>query len=56
MINVCMLADDSACPQDSKDGSVVKLPKKGKYRQRAHSNPLVDVHFDVPVSPNDVKW
>ena len=51
-----VLTDNSACTQDSKDGLVAKLPKKGKYRQRAHSNPLVDVHFDVPVSPNDVKW
>eukprot|EP00889_Picochlorum_renovo_P002442 jgi/Picre1/29472/NNA_004860.t1 len=39
---------------DGKD--IVKLPRKGKYRQRAHSNPLLDVHFDVPTKPSDVDW
>jgi len=50
--------DIGVCTQDSikEEVAEVKLPKKGKYRQRAHSNPLVDVHFDVPVSPDDVKW
>lgn len=45
--------------QDEKkiDGkAIVKLPSKGKYRQRAHSNPLLDVHFDVPTKPSDVDW
>lgn len=34
----------------------VKLPKKSKYRQRAHCNPLQDVHVDVPIGPDDVNW
>ncbi|KAG7668324.1 hypothetical protein KSW81_002216 [Nannochloris sp. 'desiccata'] len=34
----------------------VKLPKKAKYRQRAHSNPLVDAHFDIPLNPDHMNW
>lgn len=36
--------------------SQVAMPRKALYRQRAHSNPLLDAHFDVPLSPNHVKW
>ena len=36
--------------------SQVKLPKKAMYRQRAHSNPLVDAHFDIPLSPDHMNW
>lgn len=32
------------------------LPKKAYYRQRAHSNPLVDAHFEVPLSPDHMNW
>uniref|UniRef100_A0A0A9GMA5 tRNA (guanine-N(7)-)-methyltransferase n=1 Tax=Arundo donax TaxID=35708 RepID=A0A0A9GMA5_ARUDO len=31
-----------------------KLPRKRFYRARAHSNPLSDSHFPVPVSPDEV--
>lgn len=34
----------------------VKLPKKQLYRARAHSNPLNDQFFDVPLSPAHVNW
>lgn len=34
----------------------VKLPKKANYRQRAHCNPLTDVHFDIPTKPSQVDW
>lgn len=47
---------NGSVPQDQKNSDIVKLPSKGKYRQRAHSNPLVDVHFDVPTKPSDVDW
>ncbi|CAN6198171.1 unnamed protein product [Urochloa humidicola] len=30
-----------------------KLPRKRFYRARAHSNPLSDSHFPVPVSPDE---
>jgi tRNA (guanine-N7-)-methyltransferase len=30
-----------------------KLPRKRFYRARAHSNPLSDSHFPVPVSPEE---
>ena len=44
------------CREDTTDGAVVKLPRKGLYRQRAHCNPLTDVHFDVPTKPADIDW
>ncbi|VAI84626.1 unnamed protein product [Triticum turgidum subsp. durum] len=31
-----------------------KLPRKRFYRARAHSNPLSDSHFPIPISPDDV--
>ncbi|KAL6767248.1 hypothetical protein ACKKBG_A39205 [Auxenochlorella protothecoides x Auxenochlorella symbiontica] len=34
----------------------VKMPKKQLYRARAHSNPLNDQFFDVPLSPKHVNW
>ncbi|GAQ88882.1 tRNA methyltransferase [Klebsormidium nitens] len=33
-----------------------KLPQKKFYRARAHSNPLNDSHFPVPLSPTYVPW
>ena len=32
------------------------MPKKALYRQRAHSNPLIDAHFDIPLSPDHYNW
>eukprot|EP00042_Codosiga_hollandica_P045051 m.452048 g.452048 ORF g.452048 m.452048 type:complete len:257 (-) comp56925_c0_seq4:1111-1881(-) len=32
------------------------LPQKKYYRQRAHSNPLADHHFEHPVAPSTAKW
>lgn len=32
------------------------LPRKRFYRARAHSNPLSDSHFPVPVSPSQVDY
>lgn len=32
------------------------LPRKRFYRARAHSNPLSDSHFPVPVSPSHVEY
>ncbi|KQK18811.1 tRNA (guanine-N(7)-)-methyltransferase [Brachypodium distachyon] len=32
-----------------------KLPRKRFYRARAHSNPLSDSHFPIPISPDDVE-
>ena len=32
------------------------MPKKGDYRQRAHSNPLVDHDFEVPIRPSLYTW
>eukprot|EP00884_Botryococcus_braunii_P022675 jgi/Botrbrau1/9091/Bobra.0305s0001.1 len=34
----------------------VKPPKKRLYRARAHSNPLNDAHFPVPVYPGAMDW
>jgi tRNA (guanine-N7-)-methyltransferase len=36
--------------------SVKKAPQKRYYRQRAHSNPIADHHFDYPVCPQDMDW
>ncbi|KAJ3694939.1 hypothetical protein LUZ60_000316 [Juncus effusus] len=33
-----------------------RLPRKRFYRARAHSNPLSDSHFPVPISPCDVDY
>ena len=32
------------------------LPRKRFYRARAHSNPLSDSHFPVPISPSHVDY
>ncbi|KAJ1377507.1 hypothetical protein SESBI_48836 [Sesbania bispinosa] len=32
------------------------LPRKRFYRARAHSNPLSDSHFPVPISPSHVEY
>ncbi|KAK3010437.1 hypothetical protein RJ639_012198 [Escallonia herrerae] len=33
-----------------------RLPRKRFYRARAHSNPLSDSHFPVPISPSHVDY
>ena len=33
-----------------------QLPKKGKYRQRAHCNVLTEGGFKTPTKPSDVDW
>lgn len=35
---------------------VVKAPRKQMYRMRAHSNPLNDATFPVPLSPAHHEW
>ena len=35
---------------------VVKAPRKALYRMRAHSNPLNDASFPVPLSPAHCDW
>ncbi|XP_072982825.1 tRNA (guanine-N(7)-)-methyltransferase [Typha latifolia] len=39
----------------SSNGST-RLPRKRFYRARAHSNPLSDSHFPIPMSPSDVDY
>lgn len=34
----------------------LKAPRKQMYRMRAHSNPLNDAHFPVPLSPDHFDW
>lgn len=38
------------------DGQSARLPRKRFYRARAHSNPLSDSHFPIPISPADVDY
>ena len=40
--------------QQQQPSAAGKLPRKRFYRARAHSNPLSDSHFPVPVSPDEV--
>jgi tRNA (guanine-N7-)-methyltransferase len=40
--------------QQQQASAAGKLPRKRFYRARAHSNPLSDSHFPVPVSPDEV--
>lgn len=42
---------ENANPTHSKSTG---LPRKRFYRARAHSNPLSDSHFPIPISPNHV--
>eukprot|EP00249_Psilotum_nudum_P017344 c26273_g1_i1 orf=526-1449(-) len=46
----------SADSEQSLGGGKSGLPRKRFYRARAHSNPLSDSHFPVPVSPDHVDW
>ncbi|XP_078174898.1 tRNA (guanine-N-7) methyltransferase [Carex rostrata] len=36
--------------------SSARLPRKRFYRARAHSNPLSDSHFPVPICPSEVDY
>lgn len=38
------------------NGQCTRLPRKRFYRARAHSNPLSDSHFPIPISPADVDY
>ncbi|KAG7029733.1 tRNA (guanine-N(7)-)-methyltransferase, partial [Cucurbita argyrosperma subsp. argyrosperma] len=47
------MLDNDANPTFSKSTG---LPRKRFYRARAHSNPLSDSHFPVPISPNEIDY
>ncbi|XP_023947048.1 tRNA (guanine-N(7)-)-methyltransferase [Bicyclus anynana] len=36
--------------------SIMTLPQKKYYRQRAHSNPIADHCFEYPAHPDDYDW
>ncbi|KAJ5762364.1 uncharacterized protein N7511_005746 [Penicillium nucicola] len=42
--------------QETEDGSVVKMPQKKFFRQRAHANPFSDHNLDYPISPAHMDW
>ncbi|PKA66353.1 tRNA (guanine-N(7)-)-methyltransferase [Apostasia shenzhenica] len=44
----------SDCGVTGTNGQLGRLPRKRFYRARAHSNPLSDSHFPIPISPADV--
>ncbi|XP_071735495.1 tRNA (guanine-N(7)-)-methyltransferase-like [Rutidosis leptorrhynchoides] len=48
-----IVSGDESNPCISK---TTRLPRKRFYRARAHSNPLSDSHFPVPISPNHVEY
>ncbi|XP_058092724.1 tRNA (guanine-N(7)-)-methyltransferase [Magnolia sinica] len=39
-----------------KSNNSARLPRKRFYRARAHSNPLSDSHFPVPITPSQVDY
>lgn len=39
-----------------KNGQSARHPRKRFYRARAHSNPLSDSHFPIPICPADVDY
>ncbi|KAF4768101.1 hypothetical protein N7455_012150 [Penicillium solitum] len=42
--------------QESTDGSVIKMPQKKFFRQRAHANPFSDHRLEYPISPAHMDW
>ncbi|CDZ98217.1 trm8p [Phaffia rhodozyma] len=50
--------DDEAGPLEAvaPDGSIIKLPQKKFYRQRAHANPLADHALEYPSCPSAMDW
>ncbi|XAR54406.1 tRNA (guanine(46)-N(7))-methyltransferase [Bertholletia excelsa] len=42
--------------ENPKISRTTRLPRKRFYRARAHSNPLSDSHFPVPISPSHVDY
>lgn len=49
-------ASETPSADESSSSSVVELPRKRFYRQRAHSNPFSDHSLDYPNSPDDMDW
>lgn len=41
---------------DEDETTIVDLPRKRYFRQRAHVNPIADHNFEYPLSPNDTDW
>ena len=42
--------------EDAATNKKVKMPKKSKYRMRAHINPLNRVNYPFPLTPSHVNW
>lgn len=49
-------SDEQHAPLTSCLQEAVKGPKKQLYRMRAHSNPLNDASFPVPLGPDAFDW
>ncbi|KAK9849192.1 hypothetical protein MYU51_014777 [Penicillium brevicompactum] len=45
-----------AAQQSADDGSVIKMPQKKFFRQRAHANPFSDHKLEYPLSPAHMDW
>lgn len=48
--------DVSEEPSSDLSKTIVELPRKRFYRQRAHSNPFSDHCLDYPASPDEMEW
>ncbi|CAG8234019.1 unnamed protein product [Penicillium olsonii] len=42
--------------ESTDDGSVIKMPQKKFFRQRAHANPFSDHRLEYPISPAHMDW
>jgi len=42
--------------QEPDESSIIGLPQKRYFRQRAHVNPIADHDFEYPLSPCDIDW
>ncbi|KAL5976335.1 hypothetical protein ACLOJK_020666 [Asimina triloba] len=50
------MSNNSANTELLKSNNSARLPRKRFYRARAHSNPLSDSHFPVPICPSQLDY
>lgn len=47
---------DQIVPNIDNGSSLIKFPKKGNFRQRAHANPFSDHDLIYPLNPSRMNW
>lgn len=48
--------DEDQAHDEPGNDSVISLPQKRYYRQRAHVNPIADHDIKYPLSPDEIDW